>query len=206
MNLQQWQMEAAGIRVVSRQELPLSTLSFDAAARAVANSKADYFLFLAAGSLNTSMARSLHDTGYKPKFTDILTAYGSDFIEGAGVDAAEGVTSWSRALPFEERATNQELDTFLTWMARTAPTIAPDPFAVDGWASSKAFLDNLEALPGPISRAALLAQLKSVTEYDAGGFYGRINLGQKISNSCYVAMQVVEGKWKRLTPAQGFLC
>ena len=205
MNLQQWQMEAAGIKIVSRQELPLSTLSFDAAARAVANSKADYFLFLAAGSLNTSMARSLHDSGYKPKFTDILTAYGSNFIEGAG-DAAEGVTSWARALPFEERATNKELDTFLTWMARTAPGTPPDPFAVDAWASSKAFFDSLEALPGPISRAALLTQLKSVTEYDADGFYGRINLGQKISNSCYVAMQVVSGKWKRLTPAQGFLC
>ena len=40
------QMEAAGIKVVLTQELPLSTLSFDSAARAVANSKADYLLFV----------------------------------------------------------------------------------------------------------------------------------------------------------------
>ena len=93
LNTQQHLMEAVGIRVVNRQELPLSTLSFDAAARGVANSKADYFLFLGAGNLNTSMARSLYDTGYKLKFSEFLTAYGSDFIEVAG-PAAEGVTSW----------------------------------------------------------------------------------------------------------------
>jgi branched-chain amino acid transport system substrate-binding protein len=205
MNLQQSQIEASGIKVVLRQELPLSTLSFDAAARAVANSKADYFLFLAAGTLNTNMARSLKDSGYKPKFSDFLTAYGSDFIEGAG-DASEGVTSWSRALPAEERGANAELDTFLEWLERTAPGIPPEPFAVDAWVASKAFFDNLERLPGPITRDALIAQLQTVTDYDAGGFYGRINLGEKVSNSCYVAMKVVRGKWERLVPAQGFIC
>jgi ABC-type branched-subunit amino acid transport system substrate-binding protein len=205
MNLQQAQMEAAGLTVVNRQELPLSTLSYDAAARSVANSKADYFLFLGAGNLNVSMTKSLRDTGYTPKYVDILTAYGSDFIQNAG-GAAEGVVSWSRALPAEERGGNEELNTFLAWMERTSPGVAPDPFAVDAWVSSKAFFDSLEALAGPISRDALIAQLKTMTNYDAGGFYGPINLGQKVSNSCYVAMQVVGGKWKRLAPTQGFLC
>jgi ABC-type branched-subunit amino acid transport system substrate-binding protein len=198
-------MEAAGLRVVNRQELPLSTLSYDAVARSVANSKADYFLFLGAGNLNVSMTRSLRASGYEPKFVDILTAYGSDFIDAAG-SASEGVISWSRALPAEERGSNQELGTFLEWMGRIAPGVAPDPFAVDAWVSSKAFFDALEALPGPITREALIAQLKTMTNYDAGGFYGPINLGQKISNSCYVAMQVVDGQWKRLAPAQGFIC
>jgi ABC-type branched-subunit amino acid transport system substrate-binding protein len=205
LNLQVSQMQAAGIKVVNRQELPVSTLSFDAPARAVANSKADYFLFLGAGNLNSSMARSIKGSGYKLKFQEYLTAYGSDFIAMAG-DASEGVTGWSRALPQEERGTNPELDKFLTWMGRTAPGIAPDPFAVDAWNASKIFFDNLQALPGPISRDAMIAKLKGVGTYDGDGFYGPIKLGAKVSNSCYVAMQVVGGKWKRLTPDKGFLC
>jgi ABC-type branched-subunit amino acid transport system substrate-binding protein len=205
MNLQQAQLEASGIKVVLRQELPLSTLSFDAPARAVANSKADYFLWLAAGSLNSNMAKSIKDTGYKLKYFDVLTAYGSSFIDMAG-SASDGVISGSRALPSEDGGSNRELDTFLSWMARTAPGIAPDPFAVDAWASSKAFFDNLEALHGPITRDGLIAQLKTVTNYDAGGMYGPINLGQKVSNSWYVLMQVVGRKWQRLAPAQGFIC
>jgi ABC-type branched-subunit amino acid transport system substrate-binding protein len=206
LNLQVSQMEAAGIKVVNRQELPLSTLSFDAPARSVANSGADYFLFLGAGNLNSSMARSIKDSGYKGlKFQEYLTAYGSDFIELAG-DAAEGVTGWSRAIPQEERGTNAELDKFLQWMERIAPGVPADPFAVDSWNSSKAFLDNLAALPGPITRDGLIAKLKSVDTYDGAGFFGPIKLGAKISNSCYVAMQVVGGKWKRLAPDKGFIC
>jgi ABC-type branched-subunit amino acid transport system substrate-binding protein len=204
LNQQVARMEAVGIRVVNRQELPLSTLSFDAPARAVANSKADYFLFLAAGNLNTSMARAIYDTGYKLKFEEFLTAYGTDFIDAVG-PGAEGVTSWTRSVPLDETG-NPQMRAFTEWMGRVAPGIPPDTFAADSWASAKAFFDSLEALPGPISREALLAQLTALTEYDAEGFYGRINLGGREAHGCSVAMRVEGGKWKRLTPASGFLC
>jgi ABC-type branched-subunit amino acid transport system substrate-binding protein len=206
LNQQQTQMEAVGIKVVNRQELPLSTLSFDAPARAVANSKADYLLFVGAGNLNSSMARSMSDSGYKPKFSEYLTAYGSTFIQLAGATAAEGVTSWTRTLPNEEAGSNPEQTAFLQWMARIAPGIAPDTFAADAWASAKAFFDALSGLRGPISRDGLIAQLHSMTNYDAGGFLGPIDLGDKRSHSCYVAMKVVSAKWQRLTPDHGFLC
>lgn len=205
LNLQQSLMEAVGIKVVSRQELPLSTLSFDAPARAVANSKADYFLFLGAGSLNSGMARSIKDTGYKLKFNEFLTAYGSNFIAEAGA-GSEGVTSWARAVPVEEAGSNPAVATFAEWMRRIAPATSPDTIAADSWASALAFVGALEALPGPITRDAILTQLRATATFDGGGFFGPIKLGAKKSNNCYVAMQVVGGKWKRLTPERGFLC
>lgn len=205
LNLQQSLMEAVGIRVVLRQELPLSTLSYDAPARAVANSKADYFLFLGAGNLNSSYARSLKDTGYQLKFNEFLTAYGSSFISVAGA-AAEGVTSWARALPVEEAGSNAEVATFASWMRRTAPGTPIDTIAADAWAASKAFVDALQALPGPITRDAVLVQLRATDTFDGGGFFGPIKLGAKKSGNCYVAMKVVGGKWTRLTPERGFLC
>jgi ABC-type branched-subunit amino acid transport system substrate-binding protein len=205
LNLQQDLMEAAGIQVVNRQELPLSTFSFDAAARAVVNSGADYFLFLGAGTLNSGMARSLKDAGYDGKFNEFLTSYGSNFIEMAG-DAAEGVTSWSRSLPNEERGSNDELDAFIEWMGRSAPGTPPDTIAADGWVSARAFTDALEGLSGPISREAMIAQLRSMHEFNARGFFGTIDLGAKKSNNCYVAMQVVNGRWQRLVPESGFIC
>ncbi len=205
MDIQQSLMEAAGIKVVNRQELPLSTLSFDASARSVANSKADYFLFLGAGNLNTSMARSIKDTGYKLKFNEYLTAYGSTFIAVAG-DAAEGASSWARSLPTEEASSNPELAAFVEWMGRIAPGISPDTIAADGWASTKAYVDALTALPGPITRDAVLAQLRATETYDGGGFFGPIKLAAKRSNNCYVAMVVSGGKWKRMTPDRGFIC
>ena len=51
-----------------------------------------------------------------------------------------------------------------------------------------------------------MAKLRTFTAFDAGGFYGAINLAKKVSNNCFIAMQVVNGKWKRLAPDKGFLC
>ena len=199
------QMEAVGIKVVYDKAVPLSTLSYDEAARGVANSKADYLFYPAAGNLNASMAKSMYDTGYKLKYGEYLTAYGSDFIDMAG-PAAEGAVSWTRALPNEEPNTTPEQTAFLTWMNRAAPGVAADTFAADAWSAAKAFFDAVSALPGPISRDAVLAQLRSVATFDAGGFFGPIQLGKKLSNGCVIGMQVVNQKWQRFAPDRGFLC
>jgi ABC-type branched-subunit amino acid transport system substrate-binding protein len=198
-------MEAAGIQVVLQHEYPLSTLSFDSSARAVANSKADYMFFLSEVGQSAGMAKSMYDSGYKLKFQEYIT-YDDKFIGLAGKDAAEGVTAWIRSLPNEEPDSNPEQKAFLQWMGRTAPGVPADTFAAESWASAKAFLDAVVALPGPITRPAVLAQLRGTETYDAGGFIGTIQLGRKASNGCQLAMIVQGGKWRRLTPAQGFLC
>jgi hypothetical protein len=45
-----------------------------------------------------------------------------------------------------------------------------------------------------------------MNEYDAGGFIGKIQLGNKLNNGCFIAMKVVNGAWTRMAPEQGFLC
>jgi ABC-type branched-subunit amino acid transport system substrate-binding protein len=200
------QMIAAGIEVAREIQIPLSTLSYDSYARQVANSGADYLLFLADGSISASMARAMHDTGYDGlRFAEYLTAYGSKFPELAG-PGAEGAISPIRTLPNEEPGTSPEQGAFLDWFARVVPDQPADTFAADSWAAAKAFIDNLEALPGPITREALLAQLASVGEYDAGGFLGPIQLGPQVSNGCVIVMQYSSGSWRRIAPDQGFLC
>jgi len=199
------QMEAAGIRVVNEQAVPLATLSYDGVARSVANSKADYLLLIADETIGASMARSMQGTGYQPKFEEYLIAYGSDFVELAGNDAAEGASTWIRGLPNEEQG-NAEQAAFLEWMDRVAPGVSADTFAVDAWAGAKGFFDAVEALPGPISREAVLAQLRATTEFDAGGLIGPIQLGPKRNLGCAIGMKVVDGEWVRMAPAEGFLC
>ena len=198
-------MQAAGLQIVLEHEFPLSTLSFDSSARAVANSKADYMFFLSEVGQSAGMAKSMHGSGYKLKFQEYIT-YDEKFIDLAGEAAAEGVTAWIRNLPNEEPDSNPEQKAFLQWMDRTAPGVPADTFAAESWSGAKAFLDALVALPGPITRPALLAQLRGTETFDSGGFLGAIQLGKKRSNGCQVAMIVQGGKWRRLTPAKGFLC
>jgi hypothetical protein len=145
------------------------------------------------------------DTGYDLLFAEYVTAYGEPFLEIAG-PASEGAVSWIRTLPNEEAGGNAEQSAFLEWMAQTAPDAPADTFAADAWSGAKAFVDALEALPGPITREGILAQLRSMNAYDAGGLLGPIQLGNELNNGCFVAMIAEGGSWRRLTPAQGFLC
>lgn len=205
--IQRGLMEAAGLQVVHTNELPLSTLSYDAAARASANSGANYLWFIADTNGQASMARAVHDAGYDWLFKEFsYTTYGTTFIEQAGA-AAEGATSWLRSLPTEEAGSNPEMATYVEWMNRVAPGTPQDLFGIDSYVSAMAFVEALEALPGPISREALIQQLSSVETFDAGGMFAPIALGQDLSKGCFMGMIVRNGKWERLAPAGGgYLC
>lgn len=205
-NTQRRLMEAAGFRIADVRELPISTLSFDSAARGVANSGADYLFFIGDANSNVSMARAMADTGYRLRFAEYFTfAYGTDFIGAAGA-ASEGATTWLRTIPNEEASGNEEMATFLEWMDQSASDAVRDVFSADSWAGAKAFFDALEALPGPITRAGLVAQLRSVDSYDAAGMLGPIRLGAELSNACVIGMRVESGQWRRMAPTSGFLC
>jgi ABC-type branched-subunit amino acid transport system substrate-binding protein len=206
-NNQKSLMQAAGIQVVQVQELPLSTLSYDSPARGVANSGANYLFFIGPADANASMAKAMANTGYKGlKFSEYFAyGYATQFPDLAG-PAAEGATTWMRTRPNEEAGQNAEVKTYVEWMDRVAPGSPQDPFAADAWAGAKAFFDTLEALPGPITRQAFLAQLAKVETYDAGGLLAPIRFGAKVSNGCVVGMKVVKGTWVRMVPREGFLC
>ena len=205
-DLQRSLMEAAGLQIVQVQELPLSTLSYDSPARRVANSGANYLFFIGDATSDVAMARAMADTGYDLAVAEYFSfAYGSNFIQSAGA-AAEGATAWLRSLPNEEAGTNPEMGRYVQWMQRVAPDAPLDTFAAGSWVSVKAFLDNLESLPGPISRPALVRQLAAVGTYDAGGMFGPIDLGREINHGCVIGVQVHDGAWHRMAPDAGFLC
>ena len=206
-NLQRDLMKAAGIQVALQKELPLSTLSYDSAARAVANSGADYLWFVGDINAEAAMARAMLDTGYKLNFAEYYNfAYATSFPELAGDAAAEGTVAFIRSLPNEEASTNEELARFVEWMGRVAPGENLDNFAVDSWVSAKLFLDTLEALPGPITRDAFIAALGATDTYDADGMFGPIRVGAELTNGCVVGLRYEAGSWRRLVPDTGFLC
>jgi ABC-type branched-subunit amino acid transport system substrate-binding protein len=204
--LQRGLMEVAGIQVVSVQELPLSTLSYDSTARAVANSGADYLWFIADVNGEAAMARAMAGTGYKLRFAEYYNfPYGTNFTDLAG-EAAEGTVAFLRSLPNEEAASNPEMAAFVRWMDQVAPGEDLDPFAVDSWVSAKAFFDTLESLPGRITRDSFLAQLAATETFDAGGMFGPIRLGAELTNACVIGMRYEAGAWRRFVPDAGFLC
>jgi hypothetical protein len=96
---------------------------------------------------------------------------------------------------------------YVEWMNQVAAGSPQDLFSIDSYVSVKAFAEALEALPGPITREAVVQQLASVQSYDAGGMFAPITLGQDLSQGCFMAMIVRGGAWQRLAPeGGGYLC
>ena len=148
------------------------------------------------------------DTGHEWLFKEFsYTTYGTNFIELAG-DAAEGATSWLRSLPTEEASTNKAMATYVEWMDTVAAGLPQDLFSIDSWVSAKAFFEALEALPGPITREALVQQMESIQTYDAGGMFAPITLGQgSVPGLLHGDDRPQRCKWQRLAPdGGGYLC
>jgi len=131
-----------------------------------------------------------------------LACYTPSFIEEGG-DAAEGVYVWSWFLPFEEADTNEELAKFMDAIDNDFPPA----WAAGAWGDGVLFEQAVNAIvdrdgPNGITRAALLEELRSVTEFSVNGWWAPADLTDTNTTSgCFVLLQVQDGAFARVEPA-----
>jgi hypothetical protein len=102
-------------------------------------------------------------------------------------------------LPFEDRGHNAELDRFLRYDTK------PDAFGAQAWVAGQAFAAAVNAVvakngPNGLTRAAILSATRGLTNFDANGFVAPTNIGAKIASTCFVGMQVRNGRFVRVDP------
>lgn len=136
-------------------------------------------------------------------------AYDAAFLAQAGADAEGVFEEQQYALFFDgEDARNiPAVADFQTWMRRTGNGDRIDLFAAYGWGSAALFVQALEAAGPRATRAELMAQLKKVHAFDAGGLLATSDPAGKRSARCWLLAQVRDGRFVRVdTPAKDFRC
>lgn len=104
------------------------------------------------------------------------------------------------------------VNTFLTWVHKTAPGFVPDLYTMYGWINAEMFADALAKAGSDPSRGSVLQQLAKITSYDADGLVGPNNPAGKKNGNCYIIGQVTNGSFRRLDdppvtgPTKGFRC
>jgi carotenoid cleavage dioxygenase-like enzyme len=93
------------------------------------------------------------------------------------------------------------LDTFLKYDKK------PDAFGLQAFVSGLLFkqvIDGIVAKDGPnaITRAAIIAGLRTVHDFDAGGMIASIDVANRKATACIVIVQVQQGKWVQVDPAK----
>jgi ABC-type branched-subunit amino acid transport system substrate-binding protein len=129
-----------------------------------------------------------------------LQCYDKRLITEGG-PAVDGQYVWLNFLPFEDKGANATLDAFLKYDK------SPDAFGaqsfIAGMIFAEAVNDAMKANnddPNAITRPTVLAALRNMHHFDAGGMVPPIDIGRKVGSACLVGMQVQNGKFVRIDP------
>ncbi len=200
-------MQRAGINVVYTAESAVTETNYSGFAAQIQRNNVDVLVTALEVSAMASLARALRQQGYQPKFASYgPQAYGKQFLKLAG-DAAEGVTINIAYDIIENRANNSAIGRMATWFARTNPGLDPDYFAVIAWGAAELFVTALRAAGGAPTRDRVLAELRKITAFDAGGVLAPNNPAGKRWANCFLIIKVEKGAWRRVDPVnQGYRC
>jgi ABC-type branched-subunit amino acid transport system substrate-binding protein len=196
-------MQRAGINVVYQAEVSVTETNYSGHASQIQSKGVDVLVTTLEVSGMASLAKALKQQGYQPKYAAYgPQAYGKQFIDRAK-DAAEGVTLNLAYDIFEDKGSNPAMANFLKWFSQTAPGLDPDFFAVLAWSSADLFVQALRAAGPKPTRDNVLAELKKINNFDAGGILAGVDPAGKHWAKCFLVVKVVNQKWQRVEPPTG---
>jgi hypothetical protein len=135
------------------------------------------------------------------------SAYDPAYIKNAGPGVAGSAIELTTSMfEGEDAATNPMVATFDQWYSRVDPGQAPDLYALYSWMSGLLLAQGINSGGAP-TRAALLAGLKTITNFTGDGLAAPANPVAKTPPSCWIIVDVKNNKFVRdpATPS-GFTC
>ncbi|MGH2685236.1 MAG: ABC transporter substrate-binding protein [Actinomycetota bacterium] len=133
-------------------------------------------------------------------------AYSADYLEAAG-PAAEGAYVALAHLPFEDAEQEPAIHEYLDWLEKTTPGAEPSGNGLTAWSRAMLFTEAAEAVGPELTREKLMEELRGMKGWDAHGLFPPRDVGDPVpTTSCFVMMQVQDGKFVRVFPDEGFHC
>jgi len=135
---------------------------------------------------------------------ECASCYGNALVKD-NAKAFEGEVQFLGFLPFEEASVNKTVANFVKYMKQVGGT--PDQFSAYAYAAVLAFADATNAVVksngvNGLTRANLIAAIKGLTDFDAGGMIGKRSFKNGLTTSCFLMVQFKGGKWVRQYPTK----
>ena len=149
---------------------------------------------------------------YRPDAIVSSSAYDNAFFTLLGSKAAlanENVIAplqWTMYLG-QDRATNPELNTYLTWLDRVHPGDTANVFGISAWSAGVQFIDALHAAGSSITQSGVINATKNMGTFNANGLTPGSDPGKRIGPHCLIISGIQNGQFVRLDPpTSGFEC
>src|SRR4051794_1616349 len=154
------------------------------------------------------MAKAMKQQGFSVPFANWgANAYDPAFVTSDAQAATNGALLDQQLAMYGGEDTNlPEVQLFNTWLKRVGPAQHPDIFAAYGWESARLFVQALTAAGAKPTRASVMAQLKKIDNFDGNGMLAPSGPASKRPPTCFIIINVVNGKFVRADPPSGFIC
>jgi ABC-type branched-subunit amino acid transport system substrate-binding protein len=188
-------MENRGMRFDYVQGIDISEFNYSPYVQQMKDKGIEYVQMIGASAQFVRLADAMQQQGFKPEvFMLDPTAYTQEFVENGG-DAVEGTTLFINFTPFEEAASNKELQLYLSWLQQVKPGAEPSFFGLFSWSAARLFVEQATALGGRLSRSSLLASLAKVDNWTANGLHSPQHVGPRHTGECWRFIQLQKGRW-----------
>jgi hypothetical protein len=115
---------------------------------------------------------------------------------------ADGVYVELNTHPFEERDAVPAMDQYLEIYDAIGSDIKPTSLGVQSFSAALLFATAARNAGEELTRETLMAELGKITSWDGGGLHFETNPGEREREGCFVLVQVKDGEFKRVEPAE----
>jgi len=141
----------------------------------------------------------------------IPISYDQAFIADYGgaksdLNGIQGYNEYALFFNQDEAENIPEVKTFQEWHERTYPGVPINLYGMFAWASDRLFQKAAEAVHGQLTRKSLMASLRKIHDFDAGGLIAPTD---PVSGAphCYILYEIRNGAFHRVdTPKTGYRC
>jgi len=131
-------------------------------------------------------------------------AYDPNFVTSDAAPATNGSIIDQQLAMFQGEDNLPEVALFNKWVKQVGGK--SDIFAAFGWESARLFVQALTAAGAKPTRASVMAQLKQIDNFDGNGMLAPAGPASKRPPSCFIVINVQNGKFVRADPPSGYIC
>jgi hypothetical protein len=153
------------------------------------------------------MAKAMKQQNFSVPFANWgANAYDPAFVTSDAAPATTGAILDQQLAMYGGEDNIPEVQLFNKWLKQVDPGRKPDIFAAFGWESGRLFVQALTAAGPKPTRAGVTAELKKIDNFDGNGMLAAAGPASKRPSSCFMVINVQNGKFTRADPPSGFIC
>ena len=188
-------MENRGLSFDYVQGIDISEFNYSPYVQQMKDKGIEYVQMIGASAQFTRLAQAMQQQGFEPEvFMLDPSAYNREFVQSGG-EAVEGTTVFINFTPFEEAASNKEVQLYVSWLQQVKPGAEPSFFGLFSWSAARLFVERAAVLGGKLSRQALLADIAKVDDWTANGMHSPQHVGPRSTGECWRFVQLKGGRW-----------